>query len=85
MRREVAAQPAQVGNRIEPTQQVIGGDSILEVELIKEPILLTDRLPHHHPFLVPETIETEESRLGNALNRVLQRPRITAEAQNVRA
>jgi hypothetical protein len=59
---------------------VIGRDQILEFELIEEPILLTNRLPHHRRSPVPETVETKESRLGNALNRVLQQPQPEADS-----
>ncbi len=43
----LAAQPAQVQNRIDPPQQMIGRNHVLEIEFIEKTVLPTNSLTHH--------------------------------------
>lgn len=47
MRLHLAAHPAKVQNRVDPAQEMIGWNHILEIELIEKPLLSTNWLTHH--------------------------------------
>ncbi len=47
MRLHLAAQPAQVQSGIDPAQQMIGRNHILEIERIEKTVLSTNRFAHH--------------------------------------
>jgi hypothetical protein len=49
-RREIGAQPAQIENRIDPAQQMITWNALLEIEFVEQPFLSTNRWPHHRHF-----------------------------------
>jgi len=47
MRRHLGPQPAQVENSIDPPQQMIGRNHVLQVELVEKTILPANRRSHH--------------------------------------
>ncbi len=47
MKQQIAAQPAQVQNRVDLAQQMIFRNHIFEIELIEKTVLPTYRLTHH--------------------------------------
>ena len=49
-RREIDPQPAQIENSVDPAQQMIMWNAFLEIEFVKQPILSTNRWPHHRHF-----------------------------------
>jgi hypothetical protein len=49
-RRESGPQPAQIENSADPAQQMIIWNAFLEIEFVEQPILSTNRWPHHRHF-----------------------------------
>jgi hypothetical protein len=49
-RRQIGPQPAQIENGIDPAQQMIMWNAFLEIELVEQSILSTNRRPHHYHF-----------------------------------
>jgi hypothetical protein len=49
-RREIGPQPAQIKNGVNPAQQMIIWNALLEIELVKQSILSTNGWPHHRYF-----------------------------------
>ena len=49
-RREIGPQPAQIKNGVDPAQQMIIWNALLEIELVEQSILSTNRWPHHRYF-----------------------------------
>jgi hypothetical protein len=49
-RREIGAQPAQIKNGVDLTQQMITWNALLEIESVEQPFLSTNRWPHHRHF-----------------------------------
>jgi hypothetical protein len=45
--RKLGAQPAQIKDRVETTQQVIARHTVFEIELIKKTVLLSNLLAQH--------------------------------------
>jgi hypothetical protein len=53
VRCKLGTKPAQVENRVDPTQQVIARNPIIQTELVKQTILPSQPLTHHDPNLQP--------------------------------
>ena len=47
MQLQLATQPAQIQNRIDPPQQMIGRNHFFKVKLIEKPVLPTNWRTHH--------------------------------------
>ncbi len=64
---KISAQPAQVQNRVDPAQQMIARNHLLQIEFIEKAVLPTYRLTHHrrNPPAESETqgnhVESRES------------------------
>ena len=60
-------EPAQVENRVDAPEQVIGGNTVVEIKCIEKSILPIDRWSHHRHFSNPNT-QIRESHLDSYLN-----------------
>jgi hypothetical protein len=74
MPRHVLAHPAQVENRVDPAQQVIARNPILEAEPVEQRRLL-DLPSHHRATSLPGPATSSESRAEPPTQRLLQQPR----------
>ena len=70
-------EPAQVENRVDAPEQVIGGNTVVEIKCIEKSILPIDRWSHHRHFSNPNT-QIRESHLDSYLNHLFQHPQLFA-------
>jgi hypothetical protein len=77
--RKLSAQPAQVQNRIDPPQQMIGRNAVVEAKLIKQTVLPTQLLTHHGPDPFAASVKTQNHVTNLSSTGVLQQPRLKAE------
>ena len=69
-RRQFAAQPTQIENRVNPSQRVIGRHPVFKAEVVEQPILSPRRLTHHRstPEIQPDqritTAQIRQARLS---------------------
>ena len=73
-------EPAQVENRVDAPEQVIGGNTVVEIKCIEKSILPIDRWSHHRHFSNPNT-QIRESHLDSYLNHLFQHPQPLSDSR----